>query len=70
MVENVQLEALGGDVPAVHVSGLTGKGLDELVEIISAVSELQDLRANRTGDVHGYILESKVQKGLGYDQIF
>ena len=66
MVEGVQLEALGGDIPSVHVSGLTGKGLDQLVETISAVSEMQDLRAEQEGSVHGYVLESKIQKGLGY----
>ena len=65
MVENVHLEALGGDVPAVQVSGLTGKGLDELIETISTVSELQDNRAERDGPVQGYVIESKVEKGHG-----
>ncbi|KAI0319795.1 hypothetical protein OF83DRAFT_1169861 [Amylostereum chailletii] len=65
MVEGVQLEALSGDIPAVQVSGLTGLGLDQLVETISAVSEMQDLRAEQDGLVYGYVLESKVQKGLG-----
>lgn len=63
--EGIQLESLGGDVPSVAVSGLTGKGLSELVETISAVAELQDLRAERGGPVHGLVLESKVQHGLG-----
>ena len=64
--EGVQLEAFGGDVPAVHVSGLTGQGLNQLVETISALAEMQDLRAEREGTLHGYVLESKVAKGLGY----
>ncbi|TFK55179.1 initiation factor 2 [Heliocybe sulcata] len=63
--EGLQLETIGGDIPVVPVSGLTGKGLDELVETISAVAELQDLRAEHDGKVHGYVIESKVQKGLG-----
>ncbi|KAH8106763.1 initiation factor 2 [Cristinia sonorae] len=65
LAEGVQLETFGGDVPCVHVSGLTGRGLDRLVETISLVAEMQDLRAEKQGPVHGYVLESKVQKGLG-----
>ena len=56
---------MGGDVPSVEVSGLTGKGLDELVETISTLAEMQDIRAETEGLAQGCILESKIQKGLG-----
>ncbi|CAA7267901.1 unnamed protein product [Cyclocybe aegerita] len=65
MVEGIQLEELGGDVPAVPVSGLTGQGLPELVETLSAVAEVRDLRAERDGPVQGHVLESNMHKGLG-----
>ncbi|THH20354.1 hypothetical protein EW146_g967 [Bondarzewia mesenterica] len=65
LVEGVQLEAIGGDIPSVEVSGMTGKGLDQLVETISVVAEMQDLRAERDCNAHGHVLESKVQKGMG-----
>lgn len=52
-------------MPCVRVSGLTGQGLDQLVETLSVLSEMQDLRAEKDGAVQGYVLESKVQKGLG-----
>ena len=52
-------------MPCVHVSGLTGKGLNQLVETISLLAEIQDLRAEKDGQVHGYVLESKMQRGLG-----
>jgi translation initiation factor IF-2 len=65
MAEGIQLECFGGDVPSVEVSGLTGKGLPDLVEVLSAMAELQDLRAEKEGAVCGYVLESKVTKGLG-----
>ncbi|PCH38140.1 initiation factor 2 [Wolfiporia cocos MD-104 SS10] len=65
MAADVQLETFGGDIPAVQVSGLTGQGLDQLVETLSALAEMQDLRAEREGTLHGYVLESRVQKGLG-----
>ncbi|KAG7086642.1 hypothetical protein E1B28_002583 [Marasmius oreades] len=63
--EGIQLEAFGGDVPSVAVSGLTGQGLPEFVETLSAIAEMQDLRAETDGPVHGHILESKMHKGLG-----
>lgn len=64
-MEGIQLETFGGDVPCVAVSGLTGDGLPDLVETLSTMAEMQDLRAEHDGRVHGYILESKFQKGLG-----
>lgn len=61
----MQLEEFGGDVPAVEVSGLTGMGLDKLVETISALAEIKELRARNTGRMEGRILESRVDKGKG-----
>ncbi|KAJ6608593.1 P-loop containing nucleoside triphosphate hydrolase protein [Mycena sp. CBHHK59/15] len=65
LVEDIHLEDLGGDTPSVEVSGLTGQGLPELVETLSLMAEIQDLRAEPEGMVFGYVLESKVVKGLG-----
>ena len=65
MAEGLELEVLGGDIPSVEVSGLTGQGLPELVETISVMAEMQELRAEYDGRAHGYVLESKVHKGLG-----
>lgn len=65
LVEDIHLEDLGGDTPSVEVSGLTGQGLPELVETLSLMAEIQDLRAEPDGAVFGYVLESKVVKGLG-----
>ncbi|KAI0341754.1 initiation factor 2 [Trametopsis cervina] len=65
LAADVQLETFGGDVPVVHVSGLTGHGLPQLIETISLIAEMRDLRTEETGPVQGYVLESKVDKGLG-----
>lgn len=65
LAEGIQLEAFGGDIPSVQVSGLTGQGLPDLVETLSAVAEMQDLSAETDGKSFGHVLESKVQKGLG-----
>jgi len=66
LAEGVQLEVFSGDIPCVPVSGLTGKGLDDLVETISLIAETQELRAERDSDIQGYVLESKIRKGLGW----
>src|SRR6267378_524238 len=70
MTEGVQLEEFGGDVPAVLVSGLTGEGLPDLLETLSAVAEMQDLQAEHTGPVQGYVIESNLHKGLGFVPAF
>ncbi|EMD38337.1 hypothetical protein CERSUDRAFT_82592 [Gelatoporia subvermispora B] len=63
--EGIELEKLGGEVPSVEVSGLTGQGLDQLTETISILAEMQDVRAELDGKIQGYVLESRMQKGLG-----
>ena len=68
LAEGVQLEEFGGDVPAVEVSGLTGQGLDNLMETVSLVAELKDIRAEQRGTAVGYVLESETVKGMGYEQ--
>ncbi|KIY64883.1 initiation factor 2 [Cylindrobasidium torrendii FP15055 ss-10] len=65
MAEGLELEDFGGEIPSVEVSGLTGKNLPALVETLSAVAEMKDIRAERDGDVNGFVLEAKVSKGLG-----
>ncbi len=65
LAEGIELEDFGGDIPSVEVSGLTGHNLPTLVETLSAMAEMQDIRAEKDGDVNGYVLESRVTKGLG-----
>ncbi|KAF7311543.1 Translation initiation factor IF-2 [Mycena kentingensis (nom. inval.)] len=65
LVEDIHIEEMGGDIPAVHVSGLTGDGVPDLLDTISLLSEIQDVRAETTGNAFGYVLESKVRQGLG-----
>lgn len=61
----IQLEEFGGDVASVEVSGLTGKGLDELEENIITLAEVLDLRAERNNTAEGVVLESNIEKGRG-----
>ena len=40
----MQVEDMGGEVPTIEVSGKTGKGLDELLDLILLVSEVEGLQ--------------------------
>ncbi|KAI8082756.1 translation initiation factor IF-2 [Halteromyces radiatus] len=63
---NVHLEEIGGDVPCVEVSGLTGLNLDQLEETIATLSEILELKAEQQGmGAEGVVLESQVEKGRG-----
>lgn len=63
--EGIFLEEDGGDVPSVKVSGLNKIGLDDLVETLSTVAEVRDLRASEETKAEGFVLESRIEKGRG-----
>lgn len=63
--EGILLEEDGGEVPSVKVSGLAKMGLDSLVETLSTIAEIRDLRGRQDGQVQGYVLESRVDRGRG-----
>ena len=58
-------EDYGGDVIMVEVSAKTGKGIDELIEYISLVAEMLDLKADPSASAKGSIIEARVDKGKG-----
>ncbi|SZF02076.1 unnamed protein product [Blumeria hordei] len=57
----VEIEDFGGDTQVVCVSGKTGKGMNELEETISALSEILDLQAEATGPIEGWVLEASIK---------
>ena len=62
---DVQVEAMGGQTPAVFVSALKKTGLDELTDTISALAEILELKANPDRAADGVVIESKLDKGRG-----
>ncbi len=58
-------EEWGGDTVMVECSALTGEGVDHLVEMISIVSEMLELKANPKRDAVGYVVEASLTEGLG-----
>ena len=47
------------------VSGITGEGLDDLVEGLALQSELMDLRADDEARGEGIVIDARMEKGLG-----
>jgi translation initiation factor IF-2 len=65
---NVLPDDMGGDTPFVETSATTGKGIfDEggLLDQISVVAELKDLRANPNRPASGTVLEAMLDEGEG-----
>jgi translation initiation factor IF-2 len=58
-------EEWGGDVPIVKCSGLTGMGLDKLLETIQLMAEIYELKANPNRAAIGVALEAELQSGQG-----
>jgi translation initiation factor IF-2 len=58
-------EEWGGDTICVPISAKTGKGVDQLLDMIGLQAELMELKADPARAGIGYILESKLEKGRG-----
>jgi translation initiation factor IF-2 len=56
---------MGGDVPFVETSAVTGQGMDELLEAILLVAELKELKANPNKSAHGTCLEAHLRGDEG-----
>jgi len=61
----VQIEAMGGDVPLVPLSSMTGEGVVELKEALALQAELMELQAAQAALGEARVLESHQVKGLG-----
>jgi translation initiation factor IF-2 len=58
-------EEWGGDTIFVNVSAKTKVGIDQLLEMVTLVAEMAELKANYTCKASGVIIESKLDKGRG-----
>ena len=58
-------EEWGGDTIFVHVSALTGEGIDTLLDSILLQSEILELKAIATGPASGVVIESRLDIGRG-----
>lgn len=61
----IVVEELGGETPAVELSALNGDGVDDLLEMISIVSEVEELKANANAPAIGTVIEAQIEVGRG-----
>ncbi len=59
------IEEWGGDVISVPVSALTGNGVDDLLDNISVVAEVSELKANVNKDARGVVVEARIDRSRG-----
>ena len=64
-IHGVLSEEWGGDTQFVPVSAKTGQGVDRLLESISLLSEVLELKAVDHGPAKGVVIESRLDKGRG-----
>ena len=62
---NLIPEDWGGDTVTVKISALKGDGIDDLLEMITLVAELQELKASPNLPGTGVVIESELDKGKG-----
>ncbi len=55
----------GGEHEFVHISAKTGKGIEDLLEVLLLQAELLELKANPAKDAKATVIESSVEKGRG-----
>ncbi|MEY3072665.1 MAG: hypothetical protein RLZZ353_861, partial [Actinomycetota bacterium] len=58
-------ETLGGDVPMVEVSAVTGSGLDDLLEVVLLQADVLELTANPDKPARGRVVEAHLDRGRG-----
>jgi translation initiation factor IF-2 len=59
------IEKWGGDIVSVDMSAKEKKGVDELLEMISLVAEVAELKADPTGPAAGTVIEAELDKSQG-----
>jgi len=60
LAENeIYVEGYGGNTPVIELSAITGKGVDEFLDMIGLISELEDKTADRDALGSGVIIESR-----------
>jgi translation initiation factor IF-2 len=63
--EEIQVEALGGDVQSIEVSATKRMNLDKLEEAILLQAEVLELKANPDRAADGVVIEAKLDPGRG-----
>ncbi len=66
LAENeIYLEGYGGEIPVIAVSGKTGQGVEELLDIILLLAEIHQKKVKKNAEPSGFIIEAEVSKTKG-----
>jgi len=63
--KQIFVEGYGGKVPAVNVSAKTGEGINDLLDIVSLLAEIENLKANPDELAAGFVVESHMDPKRG-----
>ena len=58
-------EEWGGDIPCIPVSAKTKAGLQDLLEMVTLVADMKELKANPDRAAKGSVIEARLDKGRG-----
>ena len=58
-------EEWGGDIPCIPVSAKKRQGIDDLLEMVTLIAEMKELRANPNRAAKGTVIEARLDKGRG-----
>ena len=58
-------EEWGGDIVCCEVSGTTGQGVDNLLEMMLLQADVLELTANPKRRANGYVIEAELEQGFG-----
>ena len=66
LTENeIYLEGMGGDVPAVPLSAKTGEGVDELLDVLLLAADIAELAGDPDAPALGTVIESRLDPRRG-----
>ena len=66
LAENgIYVEGYGGNVPFVKISGKTGDGVLEMLDVALILADMEDLKADATQNASGVIIESNMDSKRG-----
>jgi translation initiation factor IF-2 len=63
--EGLSPEEWGGETICCEVSAQTGQGVEHLLEMILLQADMQELKANPTRRARGYVIEARLEPGMG-----
>lgn len=58
-------EEWGGDVPCIPVSAKTKEGISDLLEMVTLIADMKELKANPDRSAKGTVIEARLDKGKG-----